>query len=64
VQNGQSSDLIFGFDYLISYISGYFTLQTGDLIFTGTPAGVGKIDIGDNYIGYLGDIQMLQCTIK
>ena len=64
MQNGQSSDLIFGFDYLISYISRYFTLQTGDLIFTGTPAGVGKIDIGDNYIGYLGDKQMLQCTIK
>ena len=64
VQNGQSSDLIFGFDYLISYISRYFTLQTGDLIFTGTPAGVGKIDIGDNYIGYLGDKQMLHCTIK
>ncbi|MBK8888126.1 MAG: hypothetical protein IPN46_16945 [Saprospiraceae bacterium] len=44
-QNGQSSGPDFSFDYLTQLYIGYFTLQTGDLIFTGTPAGVGTIDI-------------------
>jgi 2-keto-4-pentenoate hydratase/2-oxohepta-3-ene-1,7-dioic acid hydratase in catechol pathway len=64
VQDGNTKDLIFNFDYLISYISQYFTLQTGDLIFTGTPAGVGKIAIGDHYEGMMEGEKMLDCKIK
>lgn len=64
VQNGDTSDLIFSFDYLISYVSKYITLQKGDLIFTGTPAGVGKIEIGDQYTGVLEGQELLTCTIK
>lgn len=64
VQNGDTSDLIFSFDYIISYVSKFITLQKGDLIFTGTPAGVGKIEIGDQYIGVLEGNEVLNCSIK
>jgi acylpyruvate hydrolase len=64
VQNGDTSDLIFSFDYLISYISKFITLQKGDLLFTGTPAGVGKIEIGDQYSGVLEGKELLSCQIK
>ena len=64
VQDGNTADLIFKFDNLISYISNYFTLQTGDLIFTGTPAGVAKIAIGDEYEGILEGQKLLDCKIK
>lgn len=64
VQDGNSADLIFDFNYLISYISNYFTLQTGDLIYTGTPAGVGKVDIGDHLEGFMNGYKMLDCEIK
>jgi 2-keto-4-pentenoate hydratase/2-oxohepta-3-ene-1,7-dioic acid hydratase in catechol pathway len=64
VQQGETRDLIFNFDYLISYISNFFTLQMGDLIYTGTPAGVGKIEIGDQLIGSLEGRELFQCAIK
>jgi acylpyruvate hydrolase len=65
VQQGNSKDLIFGFDFLISYISKYFTLQIGDLIYTGTPAGVGAVQIGDKLEAYIGNKKiMLSCEIK
>jgi acylpyruvate hydrolase len=64
VQNGETKDLIFGIDFLISYISTYFTLQLGDIIFTGTPAGVGKISIGDEYKGTIEGKDLLFCQIK
>ncbi|MBK8516447.1 MAG: fumarylacetoacetate hydrolase family protein [Saprospiraceae bacterium] len=64
VQNGNTKDLIFKFEYLISYISKYFTLQKGDLIFTGTPAGVGKINIEDHYEGWIENTKYLDCRIK
>jgi len=64
VQDGNTRDLIFNFDYLISYISHYFTLQVGDMIFTGTPAGVGKIAEGDHYEGFLEGNKLLDCKIK
>lgn len=64
VQNGQTKDLIFSIDYLISYISTYFTLQVGDIIFTGTPAGVGKISIGETYKGRIEGQDVLYCQIK
>jgi len=64
VQHGESKDLIFGFDVLISYISKFFTLQQGDYIFTGTPAGVGRVQIGDRLSGGIGDQQLLSCEVK
>lgn len=48
VQKGNTKDLIFSFDEIISYVSTYVTLKTGDLIFTGTPAGVGPVKAGDH----------------
>jgi 2-keto-4-pentenoate hydratase/2-oxohepta-3-ene-1,7-dioic acid hydratase in catechol pathway len=53
VQEGLSSDMIFGIDKLIAYISQFFTLKIGDLIFTGTPVGVGPVKAGDQLKGYL-----------
>lgn len=64
MQTGNSKDLIFTFDYLIEYISKYFTLQTGDLIYTGTPAGVGAVKPGDKLEGYLGEELMFFCEVK
>lgn len=64
VQQGNTADLIFDFSYLITYISQFFKLQMGDLIFTGTPAGVGPVHIGDELVGYLEGNQMFSCEIK
>ena len=64
VQQGVSSDMIFDIDSLICYISKFFTLKQGDLIYTGTPAGVGPVQIGDRLIAGIGDTEMLQCNIK
>ncbi|MCE2821411.1 MAG: fumarylacetoacetate hydrolase family protein [Bacteroidota bacterium] len=64
VQHGNTKDLIFSFDTLICHISRYFTLHTGDYVFTGTPAGVGPIQIGDTLDGYIEGQHLLQCKIK
>ncbi len=64
VQNGQTTDLIFSFDALICHISKYFTLHKGDMIFTGTPAGVGPVQIGDVLEGSIEGQQFLTCSIK
>ncbi len=64
VQQGNTSDMIFNFDTLICYISQFFTLQQGDLIYTGTPAGVGAVRIGDKLEGFLFDKKLLHCEIK
>lgn len=64
VQIGNTSNCIFSFDYLISYISGFITLKKGDLIFTGTPAGVGKVKIGDKLEGYLENKLQLSVEVK
>jgi 2-keto-4-pentenoate hydratase/2-oxohepta-3-ene-1,7-dioic acid hydratase in catechol pathway len=64
VQNGNSADMIFSFEDIISYVSQRFTLKKGDLIFTGTPAGVGKINIGDLLEGYISDRKMLSVPVK
>lgn len=64
VQQGNSSEMIFGFDKIISFISQYFTLKIGDLIYTGTPAGVSEVKIGDKLEGYIEDQLMLKCDIK
>lgn len=64
VQNGNSKDMIYSFDYIISYVSKFYTLRAGDLIYTGTPAGVGRIEIGDKLIGYLEEEKILSVNIK
>ncbi len=64
VQSGETKYLIFSFDYLIHYISLYFTLQQGDVIYTGTPAGVGPVQTGDRLEGFLEDRLLLSCEIK
>ncbi len=64
VQRGRSSDMIFSIADIVQYISRYFRVGTGDLIFTGTPAGVGPVQIGDELKGYLCGEQMFYCLIK
>lgn len=64
VQQGNTTDLIFPFSRLIAHISIYFTLQQGDLIFTGTPEGVGSVQIGDTLKAFIGDECLLQCAVK
>lgn len=64
VQDGNTSLLLFPFDQLIGHISKYFTLQTGDLIYTGTPAGVGKVSAGDHLEGFLEGKKVMECHIK
>lgn len=59
VQEGCTSDMIHSIDRLISYISQFFTLKTGDILYTGTPAGVGPIAVGDHVEGYLEDRKVL-----
>jgi acylpyruvate hydrolase len=64
VQTGNSSMMLFSFEAIISYVSQYFTLQMGDLIFTGTPEGVGPIKIGDKLKGYLIQEEIFSFEIK
>jgi acylpyruvate hydrolase len=64
VQTGNSGDMIFSFDTIVSYVSGFITLRTGDYIFTGTPAGVGPVLIGDKLEGYIEDRRMFSFSIK
>ena len=64
VQIGNSKDMIYSFDYIISYISRFYTLRVGDLIFTGTPSGVGQVKIGDKLEGYIFEEKMLSVNIK
>ena len=59
VQQGCSDEMLYGIDELISYISQFYTLKTGDLLYTGTPAGVGPVHIGDHLQGYLEDCKVL-----
>lgn len=64
VQEASSSEMIFSFDDIISYISRFITLKTGDLIFTGTPSGVGPVKIGDRLEAFIEGEKMLSCPIK
>lgn len=63
VQTGNTRDLIFDFSYLISHISGFFTMEPGDIIFTGTPAGVGAVKPGDNLTAFIEDDLYLNLSI-
>ncbi len=64
VQQGISSQMIFNIDTIISYVSGFITLKTGDLIYTGTPAGVGPVKIGDRLIAKIEEEELLNFEIK
>ncbi len=64
VQEGSTDSMIFSIDQLISYISKFMTLKKGDLIYTGTPAGVGPIAIGDELKGYFGEKEMFRVLVK
>lgn len=64
VQKGKSGDMIFDVNRIISYVSGFITLKTGDLIFTGTPEGVGPVKIGDHLQAWLQDKAMLDFFVK
>ena len=63
-QDGNSELMIFSFEEIISYVSRYVTLKIGDLIYTGTPVGVGPVKIGDHLEGYLEDKKLLDFMIK
>ncbi|MFN4145491.1 MAG: fumarylacetoacetate hydrolase family protein [Runella sp.] len=63
-QQGNTSLMLFKIDYIISFVSKYFTLKTGDLIFTGTPKGVSPVKIGDKLTAYIEGQKMLDFEIK
>ena len=63
-QQGNTSLMLFSFGYIISYLSKFFTLRTGDLIFTGTPKGVGPVVIGNKLTGYIEDEKLLEFEVK
>lgn len=64
VQQGNSEEMLFDFDYIVSYISNFFSINIGDLIFTGTPAGVGEIVVGDEIEAFMEDQSMLTLDVK
>ena len=63
-QNGNTSLMLFSFDYIISFVSKYITLKKGDLIFTGTPAGVNAVQVGDTLEAFIENESLLQIKIK
>ncbi|HNP95267.1 MAG TPA: fumarylacetoacetate hydrolase family protein [Cyclobacteriaceae bacterium] len=63
-QEGNTSMMLFDFDYIISYLSRFFTLKTGDLIFTGTPKGVGPVAIGNRLSAYIENEKLLEFEVK
>lgn len=63
-QVGNTALMLFNFDYIVSYLSKFFTLKKGDLIFTGTPAGVGPIKIGQKLAAFIENEKLLECEIK
>ena len=64
VQQGHTADMLYKVDELVSFISQYFTLKTGDLIYTGTPVGVGPVKIDDHLVGYLEGQKVLEFNVK
>ncbi len=63
-QIGSSKDLIFSFDKVIAYVSKFVTLKVGDLIFTGTPEGVGQVNVGDKLEGFINGESFLNLNVK
>lgn len=64
VQEGCACDMLYTVDQLVSYISQFFTLKTGDLLFTGTPVGVGPVHVDDHLVGWLEDRKVLEFNCK
>lgn len=64
VQSGNSKDMIFSFAHIIAHVSQYFSLNIGDLIYTGTPAGVGEVVVGDMLEGFYGKEKAFELEIK
>jgi len=64
VQQGNTRDMLFDYDTLIAFISSYITLRKGDLIYTGTPAGVGDVALGDQLNGFIENKNVFSCIIK
>ena len=63
-QEGCACDMLWTVDDIVAYVSKYFTLKTGDIIFTGTPSGVGPVSIGDNLEGWIEERKVLECRCK
>jgi acylpyruvate hydrolase len=63
-QQGNTQNMLFSFEYIIVFVSQYITLKKGDLIFTGTPQGVGKVNVGDRLQGYIEGQQLLDFYVK
>ena len=64
VQQGHTGDMIFSVDEIIAYVSRFFTLRMGDLIYTGTPSGVGTVHVGDRLEGYIGNRKLLDFYVR
>jgi 2-keto-4-pentenoate hydratase/2-oxohepta-3-ene-1,7-dioic acid hydratase in catechol pathway len=64
VQSANTSEMVFSVDKVIAFVSRFITLKTGDLIYTGTPQGVGKVNVGDNLVGFLGDKELFNFKVK
>ena len=64
VQEGQSKNMLFNFDKIIAYLSQFYTLKIGDIIYTGTPAGVGQVSAGDELEGYIEKQKMFRVLVK
>lgn len=63
-QQGNTKLMLFSFDYMVSYLSIFFTLKKGDLIFTGTPKGVGPVHIGNTIAAYIEDEKLLEFEVR
>lgn len=64
VQEGNTGDMLWKMDEIISYVSQFFTLKIGDIIFTGTPQGVGKVDVNDRLTGFIEEEQIFSINVK
>ena len=64
VQEGNSKDMLFGIDHLIAHVSKFMTLKLGDVLFTGTPAGVGPVQPGDTLEGFIEDRSMFRVPVR
>jgi 2-keto-4-pentenoate hydratase/2-oxohepta-3-ene-1,7-dioic acid hydratase in catechol pathway len=63
-QNGNTKNVLFSFERILAFVSQYITLKKGDLIFTGTPEGVGRVNVGDHLEGYLENEKLLDFYVK
>jgi acylpyruvate hydrolase len=64
VQKGNTKDMIFSFDTIIEYVSQFVTLKMGDLIYTGTPVGVGPVQVGDDMVAYIENEKLFECPVR